>query len=171
MLVKLNLGCGEKKLPGFLNVDFNPDIKPDKKVNLTKLPWPFKTSSCDEVYCSHFLEHMEYPINIIEEIYRILKTKGKLTIISPYFSSVGAYYNLEHKNFWAWRTTDYFGTSLYKYSHKANFKIKGKQLVFPKIYKLIGIQRLANLFPEIYEDFFAFIFPAREIHYELIAYK
>ena len=54
--LKLNLGCGNNKYDGFLNVDKfgEPDIKWD----LEKFPWPWEDNSVDEIRIIHVLEHL-----------------------------------------------------------------------------------------------------------------
>jgi len=81
--MKLNLGCGEKRKDGYLNVDLygSPDIRCD----LSQFPWPFDSESADEVFSEHFLEHvLDYDQTILE-MHRILKPKGTLHFKVPHF--------------------------------------------------------------------------------------
>jgi SAM-dependent methyltransferase len=55
---KLNLGCGDKLLPGYINVDTSPSRKgfvPDILADLRDLP--FEPNSADEVLAVHVIEH------------------------------------------------------------------------------------------------------------------
>ena len=54
--LKLNLGCGEKRIPDYINVDKygNPDIKHD----LELFPWPWENNSVSEILLIHVLEHL-----------------------------------------------------------------------------------------------------------------
>ena len=85
--IKLNLGCGEKRLSGYVNVDKfgNPDIKHD----LESFPWPWKTNSVSEIALIHVLEHLgketEIYFGIFKEIYRVCKQGAKIRIIVPHF--------------------------------------------------------------------------------------
>jgi SAM-dependent methyltransferase len=83
--MKINLGCGDKKLKGFINVDVcgNPDIN----VDLSMFPWPFEDESADEIYSEHFLEHVKDFEKTIFEIHRVLKPNGILHFKVPHFKS------------------------------------------------------------------------------------
>lgn len=43
----------------------------------------FKDNSVDVIFCSHVLEHVEKPIEIINTFYKKLKSKGKLILVLP----------------------------------------------------------------------------------------
>tara|TARA_Y100001968_G_C19373783_1_gene726483 strand:+ start:287 stop:847 length:561 start_codon:yes stop_codon:yes gene_type:complete len=91
--LKLNLGCGEKRLPNYINVDKfgSPDVKHD----LELFPWPWETNSVSEIALIHVLEHLgkdvETYFGIFKEMYRICKNKAKIQIIVPHF---------RHENFY-----------------------------------------------------------------------
>jgi SAM-dependent methyltransferase len=83
---RLNLGCGQKKIAGYINVDNNPLASPDIFYDLNILTYPFKNNSADEVIMDHVLEHLDNPIKVIEELYRISKNNAIIEIKSPHFS-------------------------------------------------------------------------------------
>jgi len=95
-ILKLDLGCGETPVSGFKGVDFY--AKADFKVNLRKFPWPWKSDSVSEVWCSHFFEHIPGPerIPFMDELYRVLIPGGKATIITPYWTSARAVQDPTH---------------------------------------------------------------------------
>ena len=86
--VKLNLGCGSKKLDGYINIDkydtYNPDIIHD----LEKFPYPFEDNSINEILLSHVLEHIgqnpDIFNSIIKEFYRICVHGAKIDIRVPH---------------------------------------------------------------------------------------
>jgi len=84
--VKLNLGCGERKKEGYINVDWKPGLGPDVVHDLNIVPYPFEESSVDLVEADHVLEHLDRPFFIMKELHRILKPGGVLKIKVPHFS-------------------------------------------------------------------------------------
>lgn len=86
--MKLNLGCGWDQKDGWHNVDASPLCKPDAVCDLETTPWPFETSSADEILMSHVLEHIgqdpKVYLAIIKELYRVCKADGTVTIIVPH---------------------------------------------------------------------------------------
>lgn len=83
--MKVNFGCGQKKLEGYVNVDFNVDCVPDQILDLNRLPYySFKDESLDEALWDNVLEHLlvELP-NWVNEMRRILKPNGLLKVVSP----------------------------------------------------------------------------------------
>ena len=84
--VKLNLGAGEDRREGYINVDWNDLAKPDVKHNLNQFPYPFEDNKFDEIMASHVLEHLDKPFDVMKEFHRILKPGGQLIIKVPHFS-------------------------------------------------------------------------------------
>jgi len=86
--MRLNLGCGGRKFPDWLNVDKFPTCGPDQVVDLEKFPWPWPDNSVDEVRMYHVLEHLgaETPVylGIIKELYRVCRDNASLHIIVPH---------------------------------------------------------------------------------------
>jgi len=84
--MKLNLGCGQNLLPGYINVDKfgSPDIHCD----LEQFPWPWETGSVDEIVLHHVLEHLGQStdtfIGIIKELHRVCKNGSLIRISVPH---------------------------------------------------------------------------------------
>ncbi len=83
---KLNLGCGEDKKEGYVNLDFHDHVKPDVVHNLNDLPYPFPDNSFELIEAFHILEHLDRPFSVMQELHRILKPGGTLHIKVPHFS-------------------------------------------------------------------------------------
>ena len=83
---KLNLGCGQFKKDGFINLDMSELCNPDILHDLENIPYPFKNGAFDLIEADHVLEHLSDPFRVMGEIHRILKPGGKLVIKVPHFS-------------------------------------------------------------------------------------
>ena len=97
--IKLNIGSGPNKMEGFISVDtikFNDDIQ---VVDCGADIWPWEDNSVEEIHCSHMIEHLDSKqrIHFINECYRVMKPKGKVTIITPHWNSCRAYGDLTHQ--------------------------------------------------------------------------
>src|SRR5690349_3423427 len=90
---KLDIACGQNKQEGFTGIDIAGD-QADIKHDLNVYPWPIKTSTIEEVFCSHYVEHIPHyrpEFNGVDgwwmffnEVYRICKDGAKCIFIHPY---------------------------------------------------------------------------------------
>jgi hypothetical protein len=84
--LRLNLGCGAKKLPGFVNVDKFGE--PDLRYDLEVLPWPWDDNSVAEILLNHVLEHLgQAPsvfLGIMSQMYRVCRDEARITIVVPH---------------------------------------------------------------------------------------
>jgi len=97
--IMLNLGCGGQKLKGYIGID-RRDVGQDVIWDLTQ-GIPFPDESVDEVYSSHFVEHLtdDESMDLFEEILRVLKKGGMTHHRCPHQSDPTAYF-WGHKTFW-----------------------------------------------------------------------
>ena len=92
---KLNLGSGEFKKEGYVNVDYYSISEPDVKHNLNRFPYPFKDGEFRLIEADHLLEHLEDPFKVMKELHRISKNDGLIIIRVPHFSR--GFTHPEHK--------------------------------------------------------------------------
>ena len=115
--LRLNLGCGEQRPDGWLNLDSSPGARlashpllfrvlrallPQRLLpvaswtgadvrwmELTK-PWPLADQSASAVYSSHFLEHLEFDEArlVLRESARVLQPGGLIRIVVPDLESL-----------------------------------------------------------------------------------
>lgn len=86
-MLKLNLACGSDIKKDFINInDWNRDNNIDLICDLTK-EFPFNNESVDYIYCSHFLEHLNWfdGRELLVNCFRVLKRDGILRIVIPDF--------------------------------------------------------------------------------------
>lgn len=109
MILRLDLGAGQHPQPGFVPIDRDT-------VDLFVTPWPWDTSTVDQVWCSHFVEHVPNLIGFMNELWRILRGGASATIVHPYQHSSTAWGDPTHvralnEDSWAyynaeWRKTN-----------------------------------------------------------------
>ena len=97
--VRLDLGCGNKPKEGYVGVDSRDYGRSDILVADLREPWKWDDASVDEVWCSHFVEHLKAPerIHFVNELYRVLKPRCSAEIIVPHWASARAYGDLTHE--------------------------------------------------------------------------
>lgn len=102
--LKVNLACGQTKEEGWVGVDVVRCPGVDIVHNLNRFPWPFKNGSVDEVFVSHYIEHvpLDTPrgdglLLFFDELYRIMKVGAKATIIAPYYTSMRCWQDPTHR--------------------------------------------------------------------------
>jgi predicted SAM-dependent methyltransferase len=83
---KLNLGSGEFKKKGYVNVDFYSVTKPDNFHDLNIIPFPFMDNEFSLIEADHLLEHLSDPFAVMKELVRISRDKGVIQIKVPHFS-------------------------------------------------------------------------------------
>jgi len=182
--VGLELGCGNRKRnPDFIGTDLLDyecvDIVGDVYEVLRALP----EGGVDEVFSSHFVEHVPDVPLLLAELSRVLKKDGKLVIIVPHFSNPYHYSDLTHKAFFGLYSMSYFSKDPHlsrkvpTYQRELNFLIEDIRLGFkssPPFYfrhalkKIVGVFVNLNFYTkELYEEMFCYLFPCYEIRYEL----
>ena len=117
--VKLNLGCYERKIPGFINVDIREDINPDLVDDVFKLN-TFKENSVDLIYACHVLEHADYEESFIalKRWNKVLKNGGVLRLAVPDMEAHFAHY-FYHKDLRALHST-FWGSQKHPYDYHKN---------------------------------------------------
>jgi predicted SAM-dependent methyltransferase len=168
----LNLGSGRQYLPGAVNVDITPDTSPDVVHDLDTRPWPFADDSFDEIHGIDVLEHLADLLGAMEEVHRIARAGATVKIVVPHFSSPNAYTDPTHERQFGAFSFDYFtGEHLHSYYTRARFLTARRELVFKRGTANKVVTRLANRWPDRYEDRWAWMFPAWFLVFELRVVK
>ena len=98
--MKLNLGCGTSHMEGYINLDKNQHGQEVLRDVLDGLP--FDSNKFEEVYTSHFMEHIpagEDLYFVLSEIWRVCKNEAKVIIRVPHSDTHEAYFP-DHLSWW-----------------------------------------------------------------------
>jgi SAM-dependent methyltransferase len=169
----LDLGCGLHKRAGAIGIDINPRSQADVIHDLNLFPYPFPDSHFDEIICDNVIEHLDDIVKVMEELYRIAKPSGVVTIIVPFFSHRQANTDPTHRHFFGLHSFDYFvaGTA------NAGFRYSGAKFELLSVEFEKGLEQghwfdrlvtsFANARKELYENRLANIFPLRNLTFDL----
>lgn len=83
--LRLHLGCGRRKLDGWLNVDIDEQVRPDYVHDIAKEPWPW--SGAAEIAAYHVIEHLSQKDGalLVQRSFAALRKGGTLALECPDF--------------------------------------------------------------------------------------
>jgi len=85
MGLKLNLGGGYKEYDNYINIDIDPNCKPDYVIDLERDILPFKENTVSEVRAYHILEHLGNGFfHCLQELYRVCEHGAIIDIQVPH---------------------------------------------------------------------------------------
>jgi predicted SAM-dependent methyltransferase len=89
----LNLGCGSRSHPEFVNIDV-VSSGPHVRVHDLNKGIPFPDDTFDIVYHSHLLEHLtkEKALDFLQECFRVLKKQGIIRVAVPDLEQIARTY-------------------------------------------------------------------------------
>lgn len=142
--MKLHLGCGRKRWPGFINIDLqNSDLDCDIRV------LPFDDGSADEIHAIHVCEHFMLTeiVAVLKEWRRVLKPDGILVVELPCWDKVRIHIaNDEPDNMTRWAL--YGDPKTHKDGIPALHKWCYAQNEFVELLKLAGFRKVESTIPE-----------------------
>ena len=104
--MKLNLGCCDALLPGYVNVDLHP--APGVTVADLRESWPWSDSSVNQIRAFDIIEHLPDKIFTMNEMWRVLQPDGQAEIVVPTTDGTGAWQDPTHVSFWNRRSFLYY---------------------------------------------------------------
>ncbi len=92
-MLRLNLGCSDRHLPGYINVDVFP---PADLITDLNGAWPWDDNSVDEIVAHDIIEHLTHKIFTMNQLWRVLKPGGVVRIKVPTTDGPGAFQDPGH---------------------------------------------------------------------------
>jgi ubiquinone/menaquinone biosynthesis C-methylase UbiE len=168
----LVVGEGRGTRPDAITVDINPRLNPDVIHNLETVPWPFKDNHFKSIVCHHILEHLQNFTEVMNELHRICEAGGTIWIQVPHFSSRYAHSPGHVFSFNVESFDPYITEANFNWGHNwvdtdKRFKCLRRKITFHRVYRQLFLHKLFNRFPQTYERFWTYLFPAEHFEIEL----
>lgn len=167
----LDVGCGSKKHPGAVGIDLSADTEADVVHDLDELPWPVEDASFDQILLQDVIEHLDDLYGVFAELHRVARPGARVHLRTPHFSSVLAYSDPTHVHFLSTAAIRGLAEPGFAHYSSVRFRVVDVSLDLWMPFRTIGIERFANRYPDLYERYLAFRFPAMNIRAELEAIK
>jgi SAM-dependent methyltransferase len=106
--LKLNLGCCDSLIDGFVNVDVLAG--PGVTVADLRERWPWPDDAAAYVVAAHVIEHLPDKVFTMNELWRVLKNHGLALIAVPTTDGTGAWQDPTHVSYWNQRSFLYYET-------------------------------------------------------------
>ena len=104
----LDVGCGSNKRRGAVGMDKLDLPGVDVVHDVEQLPWPLEDDSFDEIHCLHVLEHVADISGVMDELHRVTRAGGRVSIVVPYFARYSAFKDPTHRRFCTYESFNYF---------------------------------------------------------------
>ena len=167
----LDIGCGSAKTPGATGLDISADTDADIVHDLNEFPYPIADDSFDQILLQDVIEHVNDPIKVFEELHRIARPGARIQLRTPHYSSVLAYGDPTHKQYFATIAIRQLAEPRFAHYSAVRFNTIHVTLDLWLPFRLLGIGALANRFQSTYEKYFAFRFPTMNIRAEFEVVK
>lgn len=158
--MKLNIGCGNKKIEGYVGVDKFQCDAADYICDIENEELPFNDNTVTGVILDNVIEHFRDIPSVINELIRVSAKGAIIKIITPHFSSLSSWIDPTHLHHLSYYSFDHFEKDNVSHYVGKGVKIKNKKLSFGG--GLLGLiaRLLFNINPKKYEQKYCFIFRA-----------
>jgi predicted SAM-dependent methyltransferase len=116
-LAKIDLGCGKKKRPGCIGIDWSKNSDADIVRDLEK-GLPFSDGTIHAIYASHVLEHLHDLSFVMNECWRVLRVGGIMEISVPHRDSPESDWDPSHVRRFAEETFLYYSDHPHWQEHR-----------------------------------------------------
>lgn len=165
-LKALSVGCGPIRDADAVGVDRDPTSATDVLHDLNSYPWPFAENRFEEVRLFHVLEHLDDPDHALREVHRVCAPAARVRIRTPHFSSYESYGDITHRY--------HFGLVTFKPYYSAEkplFRLVSRRLLFGSSPLSWPGRLSAAICFDLYEKYFAWVFPGRNMEFVLEVLK
>jgi len=150
-LINLNVGCGSDLRVGWVNLDkkvfdprgveFDLDAIPQNKL-------PFADGTVCRILMSHVIEHLNNPLPVLEELWRVAVNGCELVVRVPHGGNDEAWIDPTHTRPYFPRSFNYFGQPKYHkfdYGYEGDWRCEAVILVTPLLNSIQDVRKIQTL--------------------------
>ncbi|MCF8199346.1 MAG: class I SAM-dependent methyltransferase [Sulfuritalea sp.] len=164
--IRLNLGCGNKLVDGYVGVDRYPCAAAKVLCDLNR-PLPFRDNTVDAFLLDNVVEHVADIPALMMEIARSGRRGAIVTIVTPHFTSLSSWKDPTHVHHLSFFSFDHFEKTSVSHYVGSGLRVASRRLSFGGgLLGLIG-RMLFALSSEAYEKKYCFMFRASTLYFEL----
>ena len=169
--VRLNLGCGGKRVDGFVGVDRWPTPAVDVIADLARA-LPFADASADEILLDNVIEHVADIPALMRELHRVGRDGARLVVRTPHFTSLSSWRDPTHVHHLSYFSMDHFTREQVAHytSGGRAFEIVSRRLSFGGLMGNVG-RLIFKHSPQAYERHWCFVFRASTLEFVLRVVK
>jgi SAM-dependent methyltransferase len=169
--LRVNLGCGGRRVPGFLGVDRFPAPAVDLRADLTR-QLPFADDAVAEVLLDNVIEHIADIPALMQELHRVCHDGAEILIRTPHFTSLSSWRDPTHVHHLSYFSMDHFereGVAHYT-SGGRGFRVVERRLSFGGLLGQIG-RLIFTISPLAWEKHWCFVFRGSTLSFRLRVLK
>lgn len=162
--IRLDLGCGPAKQPGFTGMDVHPYPGVDIVQDIDQAPWNLPDGVCSDIRCIHVIEHVRDLRMFFTELLRISAPGCRILIETPHYTSHNSWSDPTHIHHLGVDFAKPF-TSGYLQAQLAGFRVVSTRISFGSVvWTWPGRLAVALFGHRTYERRLCWMFPASSIH-------
>jgi SAM-dependent methyltransferase len=165
--MKLNVGCGNKKIEGYIGVDKYKCKAAEYICDVEKNKLPFDDNTVTDIILDNVVEHFyDIPL-VMNELIRVCKKGAIIKIITPHFSSLKSWIDPTHFHHLSFFSFDYYERKVVPHYVGKGIAIKNKKISFGGGFMGLTARFLFKINPKKYEQKYCFIFRASTLTFTL----
>jgi len=166
-MIGIDLGCGKHKAAGFIGFDIDPQADPDVLCDFDAGALPVRSHAVDRIRCQDIIEHVVDPVAFFTELVRVSSRIGaEIYIRTPHFTSRYAYNDPTHRHQFGTEVVDFLIARVAPRFPGCCLSSTGR-LLFPRLFRVLGIAWLMNRMPHRYEQLFCYLCPAENMEFTI----
>jgi SAM-dependent methyltransferase len=165
--VKLNVGCGNNKIEGYIGVDKYECDAAEYICDIENNKLPFDDNTVTDIILDNVIEHFYDIPKVMNELIRVSKKGAIIKIITPHFSSLKSWIDPTHFHHLSYFSFDYYEREVFSHYVGNGIAIKNKKISFGGGLMGLTARIIFKINPKKYEQKYCFIFRASSLTFTL----